>query len=228
MDKAKLLLNSTRANLVFTITPYAILTIIVLVGWPYSMDDAFISFTYGRNLAETGIISYNGIFVEGYSSFLQVIITSLFLLVASPDALLPLVKVFSLLIGLLLIYLVGRILSEFNVNILENFFAKTAIASSPIIAYHCASGLETPLIYVCSLGILLLLVRHRKNSFGPIIHKLCIFVFLGMLIRPDFALAVIPLSICALRRFQIRKIVHDVHWWPIITVFSLGVVYLLW
>jgi hypothetical protein len=88
--------------------------------------------------------------------------------------------------------------------------------------------LETPLIYVCSLGILLFLVRHRKNSFGPIIHKLCIFVFLGMLIRPDFALAVIPLSICALRRFQIRKIVHDVNWWPIITVFSLGVVYLLW
>lgn len=56
------------------------------MAW-FISDDAYISFRYARNLAETGQLVYNpGQFVEGYSNFLWVLILAFFHLLRIPMA----------------------------------------------------------------------------------------------------------------------------------------------
>ena len=184
------------------------------------MDDAYITLTYARNLAQTGTVSYNGIAVEGYTSFLHMLIASLLLLVSTPDLLLPAIKLLSLSLGFLMIFLGGRVVVRLGGTPFEAATAKFAFASSPVLSYHTASGLETPLIYVCSLWLLLILLADSTRTLGGALHRVALVVFIGMLVRPDFALAALPVAIYVAGRdgFQIRKSLRDVRWSWLITL----------
>ena len=48
-------------------------------AWPFTTDDAYITFRYGRNLAEGAGLTWNptGPMVEGYSNFLYVLLSAL-------------------------------------------------------------------------------------------------------------------------------------------------------
>ncbi|MFO8057270.1 MAG: hypothetical protein R6V10_08255, partial [bacterium] len=168
---------------VVSLVPYAVLFLLWLIGWSYYMDDAFITFTYASCLAETGQVSYNGLQVEGYTSFLQMIIAAVFLLALPPSMLMPLMKMFFLIIGFVCLYLSGRILSFLKASPRTVWFGRLAIGLSPVLAYHYTTGLETPLVYLFSLALFYLLAKKEKLPMFQYFHLVAALLFVGMLVR---------------------------------------------
>lgn len=81
--------------------------------WFQNVDDAYISFRYGKNfMSGNGLVYNEGEYVEGYTNFLWTVITSPFTKNKSID-----ISTFALIIGLLLsifnIYLLTRITKQF-------------------------------------------------------------------------------------------------------------------
>lgn len=102
--------NAALKN-IFTIReilPFILFTLLFVAGIRYVMDDAFITFVYSENLVKTGMISYNGIIVEGGTSFLYILVGALLILLSFGNLFIGL-KIFSYLLGIFCIWLVGKI-----------------------------------------------------------------------------------------------------------------------
>lgn len=117
-------------------------TLMVVYFWPWTSDDAFISFRYARNLAEGhGLVFNPGERVEGYSNFLLVLLLA-FASTLSLDIVLvaKLVGVLSLpVIALLAVWLIGRLGGGKRGSAVGFSLSVTA---TPL-AYWAVSGLET-------------------------------------------------------------------------------------
>jgi hypothetical protein len=122
--------------------------------WSFFIDDSFISLVYVRNFFEGRNLSYNGLFVEGYSNFLWVIgvilvgLTGLDLMLAA-----KILGVFSAHASILAVVHLGYLLSG---RWRDGMFATLLLAATgPFVAWS-VGGLEGPLLAL----LLLLCLRY--------------------------------------------------------------------
>ena len=165
--------------------------------WPFTVDDAYITFRYSSNLALGIGPTFNTIppNTEGYTSFLWMIVMYI------PHILRFDVLSFSKIIGGVLIFLsiifsalLANELSR-SLNKVEKFFASAcsimSLAVIPLVPLHTVSGMETPLItFLITLFIYLLIICARK----PSTYKLVFLSMNGLLIgltRPEANLLVL-------------------------------------
>jgi len=161
------------------------------LSWSFlfqNVDDAYISYRYGKNLMEgKGLVYNQGEYVEGYTNFLWTIITAPFTTVKSVD-----VSIFSSSLGLILsmvnILLITLISKQFNSNLAK--YIKYLILIPPLflalddsIAFWAIGGMEFPMYTLFILGIIY--NYYRINESEKHIYYLMLFLMLCTLTRPE-------------------------------------------
>jgi arabinofuranosyltransferase len=156
--------------------------------WFQNVDDAYISFRYGKNLMNGHGLVYNpGENVEGYTNFLWTVATAPFTGIKSID-----ISIFALSFGLVLsifnIYLIARITKQFSglfplkpvyIILLPVIF----FALDDSIAFWAIGGMEFPMY---TLFILAAAYYYFKINEGFRNHILMsIFLMLCTLTRPE-------------------------------------------
>jgi len=159
------------------------------VFWDYTIDDAYISFRYAKNLVEgNGLVFNIGERVEGYTNFLWV------LLMAVPEALhyetatfAKIVGLFSACICLVLTYLLGKRIFN-NADGFPALAAPCVLAlQSPFILWTVA-GLETATGLMFFLAGILFYLKESKT---PVFSWSAVFFFAAGLTRPDLSLGIL-------------------------------------
>lgn len=152
------------------------------------MDDAYISYRYGKNLMEgKGLVYNHGEYVEGYTNFLWTIITAPFTQIKTVD-----VSIFSSSLGLLLsmvnillVALISRQFSDKLTGYLKYLILLPALflALDDSIAFWAIGGMEFPMYTLFILGIIynyFKINEHKKHLF-----YLAGFIMLCTLSRPE-------------------------------------------
>ncbi len=109
----------------------------------YKIDDAYISFTYSKNLISGNGLTYNGMVVEGYSNFLwTVLIAPLIWMGFDPFVV---SRIISLLCGTLALFAAERVNKYLfpQMNFLQSFLSLLVIAVSAPFTVWTMGGLET-------------------------------------------------------------------------------------
>lgn len=175
--------------------PLACATLIIGLAYAYrfsTVDDAWISLRYARNLLEGHGLVYNpGERVEGYSNFLWVIL-SVPLLAAGLEPGLA-VQLLGVAAAGLCLWGTGRLaralgLSEGGVALSRLLLA----ASGPFVAWTI-SGLETPL--VAALAVLLAISLLADTARAGVSPPSGVLAGLGIMLRLDFGLLVLAAAV---------------------------------
>jgi len=128
------------------------LSVSIIVCWPFTTDDAYISWTYARQLAQgMGLDWQPGARSEGYSNFLWVIINFILLKLH-----------ISLPVGCKLISLASLGVTLGGIYRISRFFVSPLLAILPVfifshyigVAWWTVSGLET--LFYCALAVSLI------------------------------------------------------------------------
>ncbi len=161
------------------------------LSWSFlfqNVDDAYISYRYGKNLMEgKGLVYNQGEYVEGYTNFLWTIITAPFTTIKNVD-----VSIFSSSIGLILsminILLITLISKQFNGNLTK--YIKYLILIPPLflalddsIAFWAIGGMEFPMYTMFILGIIY--NYFKLNEGKKHLYFLIMFLMLCTLTRPE-------------------------------------------
>jgi len=131
----------------------------------YFLDDAFITFRYARNLADgLGPVFNAGEAVEGYTTFLWMLVCSVpFVLLDSARALAA-IKALGLLLGLAVLWRASTFpgpTGDARPRVLV-----LLLAASPVFVLNCGDGLETPLCALLLLEFARAVVGERTFSGG--------------------------------------------------------------
>lgn len=161
----------------------------IFVAWQFTMDDAYITYRYSKNLAEgNGLIWNPGSSdpVEGYTNFLWMMLMVVpYLLGWSPI-------VFSKLAGLIVTAACGVIMYAYAVKstgkTLAGFLAVIPMVVLPSVYFHAVSGLET-MTYALIL-LLMFIIGHKSVVGSGGVQKILLFlapllVLLAGLTRPE-------------------------------------------
>ncbi len=186
------------------------------LSWSFlfqNVDDAYISYRYGKNMMDgKGLIYNQGEYVEGYTNFLWTVITSPFTKIRSVD-----VSIFSAGLGLIIsiinIIMMALISRQFNGKL--NAYAKYLILLPPLflalddsIAFWAIGGMEFPMYTFFILGIIY--NYFRINEEKEHLYYLVIFQMLCTLTRPEgnmiFALTVFHMLIFRKNISGFRKV----------------------
>ncbi len=161
------------------------------LSWSFlfqNVDDAYISYRYGKNLMEgKGLVYNQGEYVEGYTNFLWTIITAPFTQVKSID-----VSIFSSSLGFLFsivnILLIALISKQFKNNLSE--YLKYILLLPPLflaldnsIAFWAIGGMEFPMFTLFILGIIY--NYYKLNEYCRHLYFLIVFLILCTLTRPE-------------------------------------------
>ncbi len=173
----------------------AALALVLLAGWltrfwPYTVDDAFISYRYAANLSSGRGLVYNlGERVEGYSNFLWVVWAALAARVGwDPVAS---TKVAGALCGVAALGLAGLLGGPVGGH--RRWCAPVMLAAQGGLALWSVGGLETSLFLVLLLLSVVLVSRQRREWVGPGV--------LLVLTRPEgFLYGLVLLGVRLLRR----------------------------
>lgn len=161
----------------------------IFVAWQFTMDDAYITFRYSKNLAEGAGLTWNpgsSHPVEGYTNFLWMMLMVIpYLLGWSPI-------VFSKLAGLSATAACGVIMYAHAVKstgkALAGFMAVIPLVVLPSVYFHAVSGLET-MAYALIL-LLMFIIGHKSIIGSGEVKKTLLFlapllVLLAGLTRPE-------------------------------------------
>lgn len=156
--------------------------------WFQNVDDAYISFRYGKNLMEGNGLVYNaGEYVEGYTNFLWVIITAPFTKIQSID-----ISKFTLSIGLIIsafnIYLLLLISKEFAglyIHKAKFFVLLPALlfVLDDSVAFWAIGGMEFPLYTFFILSAIYFYFKVNDKPSNVIV--LSAFLMLITMTRPE-------------------------------------------
>lgn len=161
------------------------------LSWSFlfqNVDDAYISYRYGKNLMEgKGLVYNSGEYVEGYTNFLWTVITAPFTQVKSVD-----VSIFSSLLGLgisiLNILLLALISKGFN-SVLQDYrkylilLPSLFLALDDSIAFWAIGGMEFPVYTLFILGVIY--NYFKLNESPKHLGYLAVFLILCTLTRPE-------------------------------------------
>jgi hypothetical protein len=112
----------------------------------YWLDDAFITFRYSRHLAEgIGAVYNPGEYVEGYTSLLWMLLSSLALWLEAGSTGLLVIKLFSLSASLWILYRVWTFPSPCESDPPVRRYWVLVLATQPVFILNCGDGMETPL-----------------------------------------------------------------------------------
>ncbi|MCA9389839.1 hypothetical protein KC571_00380 [candidate division WWE3 bacterium] len=181
----------------------ALSVLIILAGQVrFIQDDAFISFRYAHNLAQgNGLVWNIGEHVEGYTSFLWVIIMSI------PHFLGINVELFSYLVGLSFfagaLYIFDRIMNERGFSIWQKCLGFLVLGTNYVFLSYATSGMETMLVtlWITLLLLIVVLTEHTpQESQYYIVFSLVLC--LALLTRLDAAIVAFPMIIMMAIRFH--------------------------
>jgi len=192
----------------------------------HTWDDAYISYRYSKNFVENHGLVYNqGEYVEGYTSFLWVILLGL---IGKTGFDIPLAgKALCILFGL-----GSLVITYFIVRAFDKRYRMAAILAALLLAFridygiHFQSGMETSFnIFMISLGFYLYLQKHR---YSLIITG--IIAGLLPLIRPDgilFLSAIVLSELISIKNGSLKKCLKNIFQFllPAVTIIIL---HLLW
>lgn len=153
----------------------------------FTVDDAFITWRYGRNLIEFGVWGYNPVSFDLTQAYTNPLYAALSIIPAylGLDAVL-FFKIFSILLA-------GYFIIAFAKNLNNKIVGLSTLAflfASPSLTIHLFSGLET-FAYAAFLGLAFVGLERREYSITTI------YILLAVLCRPEAWLwtALLPLSI---------------------------------
>jgi arabinofuranosyltransferase len=156
--------------------------------WFQNVDDAYISFRYGKNLMSgNGLVYNSGEYVEGYTNFLWTIMTAPFTKIQSID-----ISIFTLSIGLIIsvfnIYLLLLISRQFSY--LYNYKAKLFVVLPVLlfvlddsIAFWAIGGMEFPLYILFILSAVYYYFKLDEKRAN--VYFLSMFLMLITMTRPE-------------------------------------------
>jgi arabinofuranosyltransferase len=163
----------------------------LFLSWSFlfqNVDDAYISFRYGRNMMKgLGLVYNGGEYVEGYTNFLWTVITGPFTVIDGID-----ISVFALSFGLIIsilnIFMLYRLLKLFPEVFSEvpmHIFLLPIIffVLDDSIAFWAIGGMEFPIYTLFILGIL---YNYFKLNSGPkYLYRMLAFMMLCTMTRPE-------------------------------------------
>lgn len=163
----------------------------IFLSWSFlfqNVDDAYISFRYGKNMMHgLGLVYNAGEYVEGYTNFLWTVITAPFTVIPGID-----ISVFSITLGLLIslvnIYLLYKLLKLFPdifQNVPVHLFLLPIIffVLDDSIAFWAIGGMEFPIYTLFILGIIY--NYFRLNEAPGKLYSMLIFMMLCTMTRPE-------------------------------------------
>lgn len=186
-----------RSEYIFHILSFVAITVaLFLVPW-WTVDDAYISYRYGRTFAETGQLIWNpgGEAVEGYTGVLLPLISALLLKVGLP--LVSTIKILGVGAAIGTGFLIRLTLIRLEVDKRLAGIGSLYFFLVPLLYVHALSGLETTIFTFFSyLYIFSLLPSSLKRSSFPSIPLLSLLGILLFLCRPEGVVwALLPLGI---------------------------------
>lgn len=169
-------------------------------GHAWGTDDAYISYRYAKNLVEGhGLVFNPGERVEGYSNFLYVLLMSLVFAVSDQHAYLSSVVlnlVFIAIAFLLFYRCVNRQFGSHAANVAGLLFALC-----PPVWLWVASGMETPLVILVTLGMWMAVETVAQTRRQSGVMLLCTLMVLSILTRADgFVAPLIAIAYLLLKR----------------------------
>jgi len=177
--------------------------------WFQNVDDAYISFRYGKNLMEgKGLIYNEGEYVEGYTNFLWTIMTAPLTQVPGID-----ISKFTLTIGLLISIVNIFVLLQISRQFLDLYSTHTKLfiflpalffVLDDSVAFWAIGGMEFPLYTLFILGVIYYYFTINEKDRNHVI--LSVFLIMVTLTRPEgnmiFALTILHMFI---NRKEIRN-----------------------
>jgi hypothetical protein len=159
--------SAHRQNLLLALLIIVIFGLLALYSAPFVVDDAYISFTYARNLAQGNGATYNGLWVEGYSNPLWVLLITPFLWLGVEP--LTAARLLSLAAVLISFYLIGRLTERFlpQRSFVVRAIILVTLASNSALLTWTMSGMETVLALMFITLIVYLEVHPAVNNPLP-------------------------------------------------------------
>jgi hypothetical protein len=178
------------------------------LSYGFVTDDAYISFVYSRNLAETGSLVFNpGDPVEGYTNFLWTLVLGGLMTVGLPP------EITSLVLGTACGFAVMVVASRLVERLIGersgwDLVAPALLALSAGFACWSSGGLETQMF---TLWIALAVDAVVASELEPRrIRRVGAFLALAAMTRPE---GLMVAGVIAVHRFALN-VARDRRWWP--------------
>jgi len=207
----------------------AVVVFVVQCGllFGYTMDDAFISFRYARNLARGEGLVYNPgqSPVEGYSSFLWTILFVPVIAAGWDPELVS--KILGILCGLGVLGVTVLLSRRLSRDSVFRCMAPLLVGGSPVMAMQAITGLETHLFgLLLAAGVWLTIREWEERRRFP----LSAFAFIGCaLTRPEgaalFAVSLVAAATVGWTGARTRKPGFSSGGWLVLSVLLFGAVY---
>ncbi len=182
----------------------------IIAYLPFKVDDAYIAFVYSKNLVNGNGLTYNGLVVEGFSSFLWTILMVPVLLCNGDP--LNAARVLSLLSALATLYLTGRLVRRLEPRSSQStvFLTVLLLATSVCFVAWTVGGLET--VWMTFLVTLLVYVESGPDQRTPVFSALVVLAC--ALSRPEGVMLFPVLLVYRLiaRTSSVKKTV----WWSLL------------
>ncbi|BDI30443.1 hypothetical protein CCAX7_24940 [Capsulimonas corticalis] len=169
------------------LAPYVILLIAAYLTFGFSVDDAFITYRYASNLAAGhGPVFNIGQRVEGFSSPLHLLLSAMLLTVAPSVDILFKGKLLSLIFGVAVIAILGRVAPRFGLSERGAVAAQCLVAANINFAMAAVNGLETTLYaLLVVIAATRFVAECEGEETGWRACRSAALLFLALLARPD-------------------------------------------
>lgn len=139
--------------------------VMLMLYWPYTVDDAYIIFRYARNWSRgLGLVYNPGVPVDGYTSFLWTILLGIGFRLGIPLEPDTVAKIWGLVFGSFTLFLVWRLPNFTGQSSPTRWIAVTFTAVAPSIVISSVDGLETPLYLVLQMALLVHWLRDIREG----------------------------------------------------------------
>ena len=165
------------------ILPYAVFAAMLFLYFTMTVDDAYITFRYARNLLHGhGPVFNIGERVEGFTSPLHLLLSALLMVVLPGIDILFKAKIVGALFALLSLYLVNKFLREAGQKQSTIIIVQLIMASNVNFAITAVNGLETTLF---GAMLLIFAIQLRRELIGNGRIWSGIILFICLLTRPE-------------------------------------------
>lgn len=186
-------------------------------------DDAYISYRYGWNLAQYGIVAWNESGfrrVEGFTNPLWVYLSALVSLLGHKEIVYPAMAVVSVVCCCVLIAFLAFLVLESCREEIRSIVGIFLFSASPVVWLHATSGLESA-IFGLLIGVTAWLTlgasTMSEKKVGTVVAA---FVFLAILLRSDGFVYVLPILLASV-------VVKKPYWKHILVALLIGITILL-
>lgn len=179
----------------------ALFVLLALAYWPFKIDDAYISFVYAKNLIQGHGLTYNGVWVEGYSNFLWTILMAPVIALGGEP--LTMARVISLMCSVATLFLTNRLIeiSVPGITTGVRSLALMAVAVNVSFMAWTLGGLETALM---TLEVILFVYcelhpNEQMRRWSPLVVLAC------ALTRPEGAM-LFPILLVYRRLYRLQPL----------------------